>query len=308
MFFSLFSRAYANAPLLLCIAAFCWASNAVAARYLVGEITPMMLVFLRWALAVAFILPFYSRQMIKAWPIMKTHLRWSLLMGGIGLSAFNALLYIAAHRTTAVNLGIIQAVMPGMILLGSFFLFGARINLVQIVGLLLTLVGIGVIVTQGSLEKLILMTFNNGDLLMLLACLLYSCYAIGLKERPHISGMVMMCYLAIAAFIVSIPLVIIENIVWGTIMPNWQSWLIVIYIAIMPSFLSQAFFMRGVDLIGPGSAGLYTNLIPIFAAIMAIALLDEAFKSYHLIAVILVFGGIGLFEFQNRKKAKNLKN
>lgn len=305
---SLLSRAYANAPLMLILATLGWGGNTIASRLAVGEVTPMMLIFLRWGLVVALILATHSREMIKAWPIMKTKLRWTLLMGGFGMSLFNALFYIAAHSTTAVNLGIIQSTMPGMILLGSFFLFGSRINLVQIAGLMLTLVGVMTIVTQGSVEKLILLTFNNGDLLMLLACLFYSGYAIGLKNRPAVSGMVMMGYFSIAAFLITIPLVMIEDVVWGSVMPGWEGWLIILYIAIMPSFLSQVFFMRGVDLIGPGSAGLYTNLVPVFSAVMAIAMLGEAFRSYHFVAMILVFAGISLFEIQNRKKAKASKN
>jgi len=85
-------------------------------------------------------------------------------MGGFGLSLFNAFFYIAAHSTTAVNLGIIQSTMPGMILLGSFMIFGDRINKLQLSGLLLTLLGVVIIVTQGSIEKLMQLTFNNGDL------------------------------------------------------------------------------------------------------------------------------------------------
>ena len=184
MFSRLLSRAYANAPIMLCLATMGWGGNTIASRMAVGEVTPMMLIFLRWGLVVGLILATHNKEMIHAWPVMKGRLRWILLMGGCGMSIFNALFYIAAHSTTAVNLGIIQSTMPGMILLGSFFLFGSRINLVQITGLVLTLIGVSVIITQGSMENLLLLSFNIGDLLMLLACLFYSSYTIGLKNRP----------------------------------------------------------------------------------------------------------------------------
>ena len=60
--------------------------------------------------------------------------------------------------------------------------------------------------------------------------------------------------------------------------------------------------MRGVDLIGSGSAGLYANLVPVFSAIIAVMLLGESFSTYHLAAMIFVFAGIALFEQQNRQK------
>merc|ERR1711965_226632 len=99
---------------------------------------------------------------------------------------------------------------------------------------------------------------------MLVACIFYAGYAIGLKNRPKVSGLVMLGYFSVAAFVMTIPLMAIEKAVYGTIMPGPKGWLIILYIALIPSFVSQIFFMRGVDLIGSGSAGLYANLVPVF--------------------------------------------
>ncbi len=299
------SRAYSSAPFLLFLATLGWGSNTIASRLAVGEVSPMLLIFFRWGFVVVILLSLYWRQMIDEWPIIRPRLKWLLIMGGCGLSLFNAFFYLAAHSTTAVNLGIIQSTMPGMILLGSFMFFGDRINRLQFSGLLLTLLGVGVIVTQGSLEQLMQLTFNHGDLLMIFACSFYAMYTVGLKSRPKISGMVMLAYFSVAAFLMTIPLMIFESFIYGTVMPGVKGFAIVFYIAIVPSFLSQIFFMRGVDLIGPGSAGLYANLVPIFSAIMAVLLLSEEFAIFHLAAMLLVFGGIGLFEYQSRRKVSS---
>ena len=299
------SRAYSSAPFLLFLATLGWGSNTIASRLAVGEVSPMLLIFFRWGFVVVILLSFYWRQMIDEWPVIRPRLKWLLIMGGCGLCLFNAFFYIAAHSTTAVNLGIIQSTMPGMILLGSFMFFGDRINRFQFFGLLLTLLGVGVIVTQGSLEQLLQLTFNHGDLLMIFACSFYAMYTVGLKSRPKISGMVMLAYFSVAAFLMTIPLMIFESFIYGTVMPGVKGFAIVFYIAIVPSFLSQIFFMRGVDLIGPGSAGLYANLVPIFSAIMAVLLLSEDFAFFHLAAMLLVFGGIGLFEYQSRRKVSS---
>ena len=299
------SRAYSSAPFLLFLATLGWGSNTIASRLAVGEVSPMLLIFFRWGFVVVILLSLYWRQMIDEWPIIRPRLKWLLIMGGCGLSLFNAFFYIAAHSTTAVNLGIIQSTMPGMILLGSFMFFGDRINRLQFSGLLLTLLGVGVIVTQGSLEQLMQLTFNHGDLLMIFACSFYAMYTVGLKSRPKISGMVMLAYFSVAAFLMTIPLMIFESFIYGTVMPGVKGFAIVFYIAMVPSFLSQIIFMRGVDLIGPGSAGLYANLVPIFSAIMAVLLLSEEFALFHLAAMLLVFGGIGLFEYQSRRKVSS---
>lgn len=292
------SRAYANAPLMLCLATLGWGGNTIASRLAVGEVTPMMLIFLRWGLVVGIIICLHGRQMLEAWPLIKPRIVWVALMGGLGMSIFNALFYIAAHTTTALNLGIIQSTMPGLILFGSFIVFGTSINLRQCIGLAITLVGVMCVVSQGSLTKILVITYNFGDLLMLVACLFYSGYTLGLRSRPKTSGMVMMGFFAIAAFLATIPLLAIEAATTGVVFPGWEGWAVIIYIAIMPSFLSQVFFMRGVELIGPAAAGLYTNLVPVYAAILAVILLNESFQMFHLAALGLVFGGIYLFEIK----------
>lgn len=295
---SLLTRAYSNAPLMLILATLGWGGNTIASRLAVGEVSPMVLIFLRWGIVMMIILALHGRDMRQALPIMKLRWKWVFLMGGIGMSIFNALFYIAAHTTTALNLGIIQSTMPGIILIGSFLVFGTRITWKQCIGLLITLVGVVAVVSGGSLEKLMILTFNIGDLLMLTACVFYSGYTLGLRNRPDVSSMTMMGFFAIAAFIATIPMVAIEAATTGLIFPGWLGWGVIIYIAIMPSFLSQVFFMRGVDLIGPSAAGLYTNLVPVYAAILAVLLLNESFQMFHLAALIFVFGGIYLFEIK----------
>ena len=287
---------YSSAPAMLVLATLAWGSHTIAGKLSVGEVNPMMLIFLRWAIVALLIWSINGRAMISLWPLMSKKLKWVFLMGGCGLSLFNAFFYLAAHFTSAINLGIIQSIMPAMILLGSYLLFGTVVNRLQVTGLVLTFLGCIIVAAQGSIGNLLLLTFNIGDLLILLAILFYAGYSLGLKNRPSIPGLAMMGYFSIAALIMSIPLVVIESLVSGFRFPTENGWYIVFYIALIPSFLSQIFFMRGVDLVGPNSAGLYANLVPIFSALMAILILEETFRIYHLTAMLIIFSGIFLFE------------
>ena len=231
---------------------------------------------------------------------MKSRLGWVMLMGGAGLSLFSAMFYVAAHSTTAINLGIIQSVLPGIILLGSFIFFGTRIRWLQGLGLGLTCVGVVVVVTRGALGELLSLQFFAGDLIMLAACFVYAGYTLGLRSRPEVPPIALMGYFSIAALLFTIPLLAVEHATTGITPPGATGWLIILYVVIMPSFLSQVFFMRGVDLIGPGPAGLYANTVPIFAAVMAILLLGEQFRPHHVAAMLLVFSGIYLFGIHGR--------
>lgn len=297
-------RGIGLAPVLLAMATFGWGTNAVASRLAVGEVSPMMLIFLRWGVLVILIPLLRWKEMVKAWPLVRPKLLWVFLMGGCGLSFFNALFYLAAHTTTALNIGLMQGTMPGFIVIGSFFLFGVAISRLKVVGILLSFLGVVIIVSKGSLENLLNLAFTKGDLLMLLACVFYSSFAVGLQLRPKISDLVMMGYFSIAAFLTSIPLMVLEGMTWGTVIPTTFGWQLILYVAIVPSFISQVLFMRGVDMIGPSSAGLYTNLVPVFAALLAIAVLGEFFSLYHFIAIVMVFAGIAVFEYQKKARVE----
>ena len=57
---------------------------------------------------------------------------------------------------------------------------------------------------------------------MLVACLFYAGYSLSLKNRPDVSGVFMMGYFAIAAFMMTKPLVIIEVLIFGLSPPTAQ--------------------------------------------------------------------------------------
>jgi drug/metabolite transporter (DMT)-like permease len=223
-------------------------------------------------------------------------------MGICGFTAFNSLFYIAAHETTAVNLGIIQGAMPMFVLFGAFVILRAPVRMLQIVGALVTMSGVAFIASQGDFARLAEFEVNPGDGLMIIACVLYALYAVLLRKRPAVSGLVFFTVLSVVAAVSSLPLFVLE-IAQGTLqMPTAKGWLIVAYIALFPSCLSQIFFMRGVELIGPGRAGVFINLVPIFSSLLAVMLLGEPFHGYHAIALTLVLLGIALSERSNAKR------
>ena len=77
--------------------------------------------------------------------------------------------------------------------------------------------------------------------------------------------------------------------------------MVVALVSILPSLIAQVFFIHGVSLIGPGRAGVFVNLVPVFASIMAVAFLQETFEIFHAVALGLVLGGIGLSELGKQK-------
>ena len=273
-----------------------WAGNTVAGRMSTGEISPMVVVFLRWFIISIFLILFLNKKLILSFKLISGKLVWLCLMGSLGLTGFNALFYIAAQNTTAINLGIIQGIMPAIILVGSVIMFKEAVNFTKVAGLIIAFFGVLVVVSQGDYERVILLSFNYGDLVMLCACFFYSGFTLGLKNKPVIDPIVLMTYFSLSALIFSIPLLIIEHYLGLIQVPATSTaWLTILYIAFVPSFLAQIFFIRGVELVGASKAGLFINFLPIFAAILGVLLLGERLFVYHLISLFIVLLGVYLF-------------
>ena len=286
------TRAY----VLLVATTLCWGANAVFGRLAVGEISPMLLVSLRWLGAVLLLAVFANRNVRRDWPTLREHLPFLAAMGVLGFTAFNALFYSAAHYTTAVNIGIIQGSMPVFVLLGAFLAYRSPVTRVQTIGVAVTMIGVIIVGIGGSLERLAALTINHGDALMILACTLYAGYAVGLLRRPAVSALGLFTVIAGAAFLASLPLTAAELALGYFQWPTPKGWVVAALITLLPSFLAQIFFIQGVALIGPGRAGVFINLVPVFASIMAVVVLSEPFEPYHAVALALVLFGIWLSE------------
>ncbi len=288
-----------NPHLFLTLASLFWGFNAIASRLAIDEISPMSLVSGRW-LGVMIILSIICRhQLSLGFQVFKSNYKWMIVMGLCGFTTFNSLYYISAHHTVAINLGIVQSTTPAFIMIISMFWLKTRINLKQVTGLLITFIGVSIVISNGNLASLLRLKLNNGDLLLIVACIFYAIYAVGLRKRPEINDVLLMAFFSYVAFIGSLPGLIFEITQYSFFFPTFKGLMILSVIVIFPSLLAQILFMKGVKIVGPALSGLYTNLVPIFTSVLAIIVLDEVFHIYHLISLIIIFLGIYIFD---RKK------
>ena len=281
---------------MLILTTFCWGLNAVFARMAAGEISPMLLVSIRWLGTLILLVLFAGRTVMEGLPAIRQHMGYTFLMGLVGLGGFGTLIYYSAYYTTAVNIGIIQGAMPAIVLIGSCWFFRTSVNFIQIAGVAVTILGVVFVSINGELEKLMSLSFNKGDLLMLIAVLFYGAYTVGLRRKHNLSSIVLFASVVGWAFISTLPLTIYEFASGKTVWPDHKVWIIVGLIVLLPSFLSQICFIASVKLIGPARSGVFVNLVPVFASFLAVQLLGEAFELYHGLSLFLVLFGIYIFE------------
>ena len=283
---------------LLTATAFIWGGNAVAGRFADGHVSPMWLTFGRWAIAVALV-GWFARAAIRAeWPALKRHWRYLAAMGATGFTLFNFLLYTAAKYTSAINVALLQSAMPLFIFAMGYAAFRTRVAWLQVAGFALTAAGVWVTATYGDVLAVLRGNgpgANVGDLIMLLAAVAYAAYSVGLRAKPDLHPLAFLFAIMLAA-LGTATLGLGVEIVAGTAMAphDAQGWLVVIYAGLFAAIVAQALYIRGVEQVGANVAGLFINLVPVFAALLSVVLLGEALQPFHAVAFVLVVGGVWL--------------
>lgn len=296
-------KLFNNAYLLLILAPLAWGGNAVAGKIAAGNWLPFTITSLRWLLVCLLLLPFVYSHLKNERALLVANAPKLFALGGLGLGGFNLLMYLALNYTTAVNVSIEQATMPCFILLLNFILLRQRVMWQQLCGLAIAVAGVWLTTARGHPLQLFESGLNRGDAIMLLACVFYAAYSVGLRWKPAISWHSFMFSLGLSAFLVSLPFTAFE--LWQRDHPavGFSDGLVLTYVVIFPSLLAQVFFARGVELLGANRAGQFINLVPIFGALLAVLLLGESFHWYHGAGLALVLGGITLAERITKKPA-----
>ncbi|MEW6258276.1 MAG: DMT family transporter [Thermodesulfobacteriota bacterium] len=290
--------------LMLIVPPLCWAGNVVLARSVIHSIPPIGLAFWRWTVAFGLMIPFAFRHIVKDLPLIQRNRRMLLVLSAFGIAAFNTLLYLAVHTTSAINCALIQTTMPAFILIITFVGFREKTGWLQTVGVILCMFGAAVVVLRGDLKVLLGMSFSRGDLLMLVAVVCYGVYTVLLPKRPPIHPMTFLTVTFGIGASMLLPIYLwehwtIQPMVWS--LPTLNA---VLYVSVFPSIVAYFCWNRGTELIGANRSGLFINLVPIFAAVLSMLWLNEPPMPYHLIGMGLVFSGMMMVNLRpngNRK-------
>jgi drug/metabolite transporter (DMT)-like permease len=283
----------ANQPyLLLSITALCWAGNAIVGRLSAGHIPPVTLSFLRWTLAFLTILPFAWKHLLRDWRAIRGRLGTMIVLSVTGIGVFNTLQYWALEYTQALNTLLLQSAGPLFVAIWSLLLLGVRLTLAQAGGIVLSMTGVLVILLHGDLTALAGIQFNKGDVIFLVALLIFGLYSVLTLKRPPIHGLSFVAFTFGAGAACLIPLLIWELLSRPVMALNTANLLSLFYVAVFPSTVAYLCFNRGVQLIGANRAAPFFHLVPVFGSVMAIVFLGERPQAFHIIGFALVLTGV----------------
>jgi drug/metabolite transporter (DMT)-like permease len=290
------AQLWGMAWMLLPLTALFWSGNAVLARAVRDAVPPVTLAFLRWAVASLLVLILAWPQVRRDLPELRRQWRMVVALALLGISAFNTLLYWGLQTTTALNGVLMQSAMPLVIIVFALLLYGDRPRPREIVAVVISMLGVAVIVTEGSLAGLLAMSVDRGDLLVLLAVVLYSLYSALLPHRPQVHPMSLLAATFAVGALFLTPLWLWERGMGARIAATAPAVLAVAYMAIFPSIIAYLFFNRSVALIGAAKAGQVVYLMPVIGSFLAMLFLGERFRLFHAAGAALIGTGIVLAE------------
>lgn len=220
-------RLWHSPYLLLACTALFWAGNSIVARGARDFVPPVALSFWRWTLALLILLPIAWPHLRRDLPTLRASWRMMIVLGALGIGAFNTLLYTGLQTTTAVNGLLLQSLQPGLILLLGILIFSERVRLLQVMGIALSIAGALVIISKGDIGSLLALRMNTGDLVISVAVVIWSLYSVLLRKRPGVHPLSFLATSLAVGVVVVLPFYIAE-IASGRLIENRsESWMLI---------------------------------------------------------------------------------
>ncbi|BCD84770.1 hypothetical protein PSm6_11770 [Pseudomonas solani] len=299
------TRAPALAWAGLLLASACWAGNALVARAFHDDIPPIALTFWRWSLALAILLPFVARPLWQHRAAVR-RAGWRLvLVAAMGISTYSVLLYCAARTTVAINLTLLNTCLPLATFIGAGLLLGEWPTRRAWLGMAVAILGLLVLIGRGSLASLASLSFNPGDLIMLLAVLDWALYTL-LQRRwaawfQGIPPLAFLGALALCGVPLLLPFYLLELASGAHFEPSLRNLAAIGYTGTFASLIAYLLWNHGIAVLGVAKASLTNYLMPVFTAILGFLILGEALQGYHWVGGGMIFVGLLLGTRQRAK-------
>lgn len=279
---------------MLALTALFLAANHVIGRSVHGVIPPLGLSFWRWCVGMIILLPFVLPRIGTTLGIYRKHLSAFALLGFLMVGS-TSLILVALNFTTAINVSLINAVQPTLTLLLGVLFLKERVTGAAVVGICAALVGVVIMISKASWELLAGLQFNGGDLIVLVAMVGFSAYALNLKKLPgELTVAESLFGITLAGSLMLLPFYILESLFYAKVHVSGSTLLVVVELALLVCVFGNLMWNYGNRVVGPSRAAIFINLIPIFGALLAITFLGEQLYIYHLVGAFLICLGIWL--------------
>ena len=285
---------------LLVFATFCWSGNFIVGKFAhLFEVPPLTLNFFRWVSVWLILIPFTYKEIYNNSSYIKKNLIVIGFMGIITISTFNSVVYFALNYTQVINAVLVLSAIPAATIVISALMNVDKTNKYQLIGLMLSVIGICAIISNADIKKIINLSFNKGDLWMLVCVITWALYSTLLKKnRFKFSQFTLIQLMVSVGIIFLIPQFFYERSIGLELNLNKSFVVILLYVVIFPALAAYYCWQKGIEIVGPNRATMFIQLMPLLSAVLAIIIFKEKFEMYHFVGAAFILTGIYL---SNRK-------
>ena len=280
-----------------------WAGNFVVGKFAsIYEVPPFSLNFYRWFFAWLILAPFTLPEIIKKKDYIINNFKLFIVLGVTSITIFNSIVYYSLNFTQVISGVLMISTIPVMIMFFSSIFKIEKTNIFQIIGVILSFLGVIIIITKANFEILKNLNFNKGDITMVVAMFSWALYSTLLKRQTYeISQLSLLQVVMSFGLVFLIPIYFIEYQLGFRITLDKPFYLILSYVVLLPGLASFILWIKGISMIGANRSGVFLHLMPILSAIMAMIIFNEKFMFYHMLGACFIITGILL----SNKKVRN---
>jgi len=285
-----------NAYVFLILATLFWSGNFIVGKAAsLFEIPPFTLNFYRWTFAWLILAPFTLQEIIQKKKQILQDIKLILILGITSITIFNSIVYYSLNFTQVISGVLMISTIPVMIIFFSSIFKTEKTNIFQILGVIFSLLGVAIIVTQADLDILLNLNFNKGDLWMVVAMFSWAIYSALLRKKKfELSQTSLLEVIISAGLIFLLPAYIIEMALGYRLNIDLPFVLTLTYVVLFPGLASFICWIKGIAIIGSNRSGIFLHLMPIFSTLLAILIFEEKFMNFHLFGALFIIGGIFL--------------
>ena len=279
----------------LLLMAFFWGGTFIAGRLLVGEVQAFSAAFLRFAIASVVLLIITLRSHKGLPPVQRKQWLPLLILGLSGVFAYNVFFFRGLQLIEAGRAAVIIANNPIVIALFAALLFGEKLNLLKILGIVLSVSGAIVVITQGHPITILHSGIGKGELYIFGCVVCWVTYSLVGRSAMHsLSPLIAVTYSALIGAFLLLPAACLEGMLSQITDYSLTAWLSLFYLGLCGTVLGFVWYYQGIQRIGSTRAGQFINFVPVCAILLSACLLDEPLTASLLSGVFLVSSGVYL--------------
>jgi len=281
--------------ILLVLCVLFWSGNFVIGRSVHEDVEPLQLAMFRWGGVTILVLPIFIKSFSKIIKVLKLNFIILNLLALLGITVFNTFLYVGLQSTTATNALLINSFVPILILIFSYFILKVHIKPLQLLGIIISTIGVIFLIVKGEFSNIAQIKLNYGDIWVLTSSLIWALYSVLVKLKPKdLNDFEFFATIVFLGFFwLSLAYIFMGYSITDDIYLAKQHYAAFLYISIFPSMLSYYFWHNGIHKIGANITGQFTHLMPFFGSLLAYIFLKEQLHTYHLIGALFI--GIGIY-------------